>query len=64
MNDDTGQARAVGVTLMALGAGSVVLASLASLMHLELRFIDARGMAMLGGLMALVGLVQARADRG
>ncbi len=65
MNEnDSGQARAAGLTLSLLGAASVALAGTAALMRLELRFIDARGMALLGGLMTLVGVIQGRAARG
>ncbi|CAN5919858.1 hypothetical protein BH11MYX4_BH11MYX4_22820 [soil metagenome] len=57
-DDPGGQHRAVGNTLLGLGAVGLVVGFVAVMLQLELRFIDARTMALFGLGMAGAGLWQ------
>ena len=63
-DDPGGQHRAAGNTLMGLGGAAVMVGLVAAIVHLELRFIDARMMAVFGLVMAGAGVWQwASAER-
>ena len=53
-----GQGRAVANLLLSMGAVAVIGAVAALVLKLELRFIDASGMAGFGALMVATGLLQ------
>lgn len=57
-SDDVGQGRAVANTLMGMGGLAVAAAVVATLLELELKFIDGAGLASFGALMVATGLFQ------
>jgi hypothetical protein len=58
--EEAAQHRAVGNVLLGMGASSAFASIIALLMHIELRFIDAPTMAVLGFVMMALGLWQRR----
>ena len=57
-DDSSGQHRAAGNVLLALGVTGTFVGLALAILHFDLRFIDARAMTMFGAGMAAVGIWQ------
>ena len=62
-DDSSGQHRAAGNVLLALGVTGILVGVALASLHVDLRFIDARAMTMFGTGMAAVGVWQRAAAR-
>ena len=62
-DDSSGQHRAAGNALLGLGVTGAFIGIVLAMLHVELRFIDARSMTMIGVGMAAVGAWQRAAAK-